>query len=127
MRLDDAQPADWTGGTIVALLGDYAAQLRRTIGRTARARRRQCAHWSDERQRAGALGRRRNDRANYIGVDSVKKKSRARIVALLAALCGYTFVNIEGDHNTVSDTGGHGGRVQMPERSTNANPPQRLI
>jgi hypothetical protein len=62
-----------------------------------------------------------------ISESTALRKNRARIVALLAALCGYTFVNIEGDHNTVSDTGGHGGRVQMPERSTNANPPQRLI
>jgi hypothetical protein len=32
---------------------------------------------------------------------------------LMAAAC--TFVNIEGDHNSVSDTGGHGGGVTVPQ------------
>lgn len=40
-----------------------------------------------------------------------------RICAVVAALLLFaacTFVNIEGDHNTVSDTGGHGGGVAIP-------------
>jgi hypothetical protein len=57
----------------------------------------------------------------------MKPSLRLGIALASPALCACTFVNIEGDHNTVSDTGGHGGGVQLPERSTNANPPQRLI
>lgn len=29
-------------------------------------------------------------------------------------LAGCTFVSIEGDHNSVSDTGGHGGGIMLP-------------
>ncbi|BAN23887.1 hypothetical protein BRPE64_ACDS21330 [Caballeronia insecticola] len=36
-------------------------------------------------------------------------------------------MNIEDDHNSVSDTGGHGGGVQLPERTTDTNPVQRLM
>lgn len=41
-----------------------------------------------------------------------------RIALLCATLGACTFVNIEGDHNSVSDTGGHGGGVMLPQ-----NPP----
>ncbi|WP_143811040.1 hypothetical protein [Paraburkholderia piptadeniae] len=35
------------------------------------------------------------------------------VSAVLLAAC--TFVNIEGDNNSVSDTGGHGGGVSLPQ------------
>jgi hypothetical protein len=37
------------------------------------------------------------------------------VTAVAALLVGCTFVNIEGDHNSVSDTGGHGGGVTVPQ------------
>lgn len=37
------------------------------------------------------------------------------IAAVIVLLVGCTFVNIEGDHNSVSDTGGHGGGVTVPQ------------
>ncbi|WP_250515823.1 hypothetical protein [Caballeronia sp. INDeC2] len=57
----------------------------------------------------------------------MKLPIRLSIALASLALCTCTFVNIEGDHNTVSDTGGHGGGVQLPERSTQTAPIQRLI
>ncbi|SPB15394.1 hypothetical protein NOV72_02620 [Caballeronia novacaledonica] len=57
----------------------------------------------------------------------MKDRTLVALMVSLAALVGRTFVSIEGDHNTVSDTGGHGGGVQLPERSTQLAPIQRLI
>lgn len=45
-------------------------------------------------------------------------------VALLDAC---TFVSIEGDHNAVSDTGGHGGGVALPSRAESSNALPRLM
>ncbi|WP_277183304.1 hypothetical protein [Caballeronia sp. BR00000012568055] len=44
----------------------------------------------------------------------MRRLTRA-IAALCCALGACTFVNIEGDHNSVSDTGGHGGGVTLPQ------------
>lgn len=43
----------------------------------------------------------------------MRKTTRA-VAALCCALGACTFVSIEGDHNSVSDTGGHGGGVTVP-------------
>lgn len=40
------------------------------------------------------------------------------LFALVCVLASCTFVNIEGDHNTVSDTGGHGGGISLPAQQT---------
>ncbi|MFM0327346.1 hypothetical protein [Caballeronia glebae] len=50
---------------------------------------------------------------------------RLFVALTLPELNAFTFVYAEGDHNAVSDTGGHGG-VQLLERSTNASPVQRF-
>jgi hypothetical protein len=57
--------------------------------------------------------------------------SRARralgAFAALVALDGCTFVYVEGDHNSISDTGGHGGGVTLPQgRPGPAGPLKRL-
>ncbi|SAL70787.1 hypothetical protein AWB71_04312 [Caballeronia peredens] len=49
-------------------------------------------------------------------------------VALLLGAC--TFVYVEGDHNAVSDVGGHGGGIQLPARTQASHaesPLQRFI
>lgn len=47
------------------------------------------------------------------------------VVCVLLGAC--TFVSIEGDHNSVSDTGGHGGGVSLPQNQpTLTGPLQRL-
>jgi hypothetical protein len=53
----------------------------------------------------------------------MKSKGLFRAVHVVLALTwlscplygGCTFVNIEGDNNTVSNTGGHGGGVTLPQ------------
>jgi len=37
------------------------------------------------------------------------------VLAAVMSLAACTFVHIEGDHNSVSDTGGHGGGVTVPQ------------
>jgi hypothetical protein len=50
-----------------------------------------------------------------------------RVIAALL-LGGCTLVSIEGDGNSVSDTGGHGGGVTLPSQGTDSSGPlQRFL
>ncbi|WP_160147470.1 hypothetical protein [Caballeronia pedi] len=51
---------------------------------------------------------------------------RASLLNMLLSLGACTFVYIEGDHNAVSDTGGHGGGVQLPTRTEVSHPESPL-
>ena len=44
-------------------------------------------------------------------------KPAAALVLLLALLASCTLVYIEGDGNSVSDTGGHGTALSLPKQS----------
>lgn len=50
----------------------------------------------------------------------------AVIAAAVVSLCSCTFVSIEGDNNSVSDTGGHGGGFITSPDSGQGNVAERL-
>ncbi|SAK96347.1 hypothetical protein AWB75_07004 [Caballeronia catudaia] len=49
------------------------------------------------------------------------------LLGALLTLGACTFVHIEGDHNAVSDVGGHGGGIQLPDRAGQVTPHPHLF
>jgi hypothetical protein len=52
---------------------------------------------------------------------------RACLFAALLMIGGCTLVHIEGEHNAVTDVGGHGGGIQLLERTPAAKPFPHIV